>query len=330
VQQTRRQFLKLTLAAGAAANLSETLRAGDDAASTDGMPRRTLGRTRESVTILGLGCAYVGRGVSEAETRATIEAAIEGGIRYFDAAPEYEQAEVRLGPVVKPIRDRVFLVTKTYALDAKQAEQDLRQALRQLETDRVDLFLQHAVGIKPIETNGQILGKGGSLEFLRKAKKDGLTRFIGMSVHAPHKVGLHLLDESDEWDVVMPFINYVSDAELKRDGEGDKLLARARRDNLGIVAMKVLGGYPGKLAENCDRAFRYAMSAPGVACVLIGAGNVAQMKRALRAVKEFKPMNETERKETLRIGEEMVRSKSPEAILLQRHTQEDFGSPRFA
>jgi len=321
--------LKLALAAGAAGRLTEGSTKHSNAGRTDGMPRRILGRTKESVTILGLGCAYIGRGISEAETRAIIEAALEGGVRYFDAAPEYEQAEVRLGPVVKPIRDKVFLVTKTYSLDAKNAEKDLHQALKQLRTDYVDLFLQHAVGVKPTSTSRQILGKGGSLEFLRKAKKQGLTRFVGMSVHAPHANALQLLHESDEWDVIMPFINYVCHARQKMEGEDDQLLARARRHNLGIVAMKVLGGYPGKLADHYDRAFRYALSVPGVACALIGTRSVAQVKRAIKAAREFRPMTDTEMKETIRMGEEMVRSKSAGATILYRHRERDFGSTRL-
>lgn len=324
---TRREFLKRSLTCGAVAAFARGVDAAPETARVEGrLPRRILGRTKESVTILGLGCAYAGAFTSERTTRAILEAAIEGGVRYFDAAPEYERAEERLAPVIKPMRDQVFLVTKTYERDAKGAEKDLATALGQLQTDHVDLFLQHAVGVKPISTNAEILGKGGSLEFLRKAKERGLTRFIGLSVHAPHAAALRLLDESDAWDVAMPFVNYVDRAQRKADGETENLLARARRGNVGVVAMKVMGGWPGKMADDYDRAFRYALSIPGVACALVGVRSVEEVERALRAARRFRPMTQAEMQETIRKGEEAVRAKSKTSAILYRHRERDFGS----
>ncbi len=342
MSQTRREFLKSALATGAAAKVAGGAAGASRPAPTDGLPRRILGRTKESVTILGLGCAYAGGGVSEAQTRATIEAALEGGVRYFDAAPEYTQAEVRLGPVVKPVRDQVFLVTKSYAHDAKQAEKDLTQALRQLQTDHVDLFLQHGVGLKSIETNKEILSKGGSLSYLIEAKRRGLTRFIGMSAHPKYAAAAELLEKSNAWDVVMPFMNYVSWAQERaaaeadlEDGhgmvtDGERLLSLARRRNLGIVGMKVLGGSPGKLADDYDRAFRYALSVPGVSCALIGTRNARQVRHAVQAARRFRPFTDAEMDEALRRGEEMVRAKSSASTVLYAHWQRDFGSARHA
>ena len=320
--QTRREFLKSTVAAGAVAGLagqSDLLRL----ARTSGMPRRVLGRTKESVTIVGLGCAYAGGGIDEPKTRAIIEAALEGGIRYFDAAPEYTAAEKRLGPVVEPVRDECFLVTKTYAFDAKTAEEDLKGSLKRLRTDHVDLFLQHGVGLRPLEETEKVLWDGGSLGFMRKAKKDGLTRFIGMSVHARHPGALVLLDETDDWDVIMPFVNYVSRAQDQGEREIDGLLPLARERNLGVVAMKVLGGNPGVLTDDYNRAFRYALSVPGVECALIGVRSVDQAKRAVKAAKGFKPFTDVEMAETIRLGEELVRARSAKAAMVYRHRDRD-------
>jgi aryl-alcohol dehydrogenase-like predicted oxidoreductase len=328
------------LVTGAAAGLAAEPAFGENAPRTAEMPRRVLGRTKESVTMLGLGCAYAGNGVPEAQTRVTLETALEGGIRYFDAAPDYEQAEVRLGPVVKPVRDKLFLVTKSYALDAKEAEKDLHTSLKRLQTDHVDLFLQHGVGIKPPAETQQLLGKGGSLEFFRKAKKNGLTRFIGMSVHSPHAITLQLLEKSDEWDVIQPFINYVTAAReklLAQNGvdvnaasDYEKLFDKACEKKLGIVAMKVMGGAPGPLVDDYDRAFRYALSVPGVTVALVGAANANQVKRAVQAARQFRPFTEAEMDECLRKGEHLVRTKSSKALMLERHLSRDFGSTRCA
>ncbi len=332
MQRTRREFLRFAVATGAAGMFAGFSKVPSEAGSPAGIRRRILGRTKESVTILGLGCAYIGNEIKESETRAIIEAAMEGGVRYFDTSRDYKQSEVRLGPVLAPLRDEIFLVTKINHADAAGAEKELSQSLTLLKTDHVDLLLQHCVGVmfrKPVEIKA-ITGKGGSLEFLRKAKKQGLTRFIGMSVHAPHAAALQLLDESNEWDVIMPFINYVARAQEKAEGENEGLLRRARREKLGIVAMKVLGGYPGKMSDDYDRAFRYALSLPGVACALIGARSVRDVKRAVRAAKEFRPLTDAEMKETIRLGEELARSGSDKATTLHRHREKDFGSVRCA
>lgn len=333
---TRRDFLKSTLAAGAAVSLAARDAASKQPDDEGPLPRRVLGRTGRRVTILGLGCAYAGGGLSEAQTRATLDAAVEGGVRYFDAAPEYTQAEERLAPVIKPIRDKVFVVSKSYAFDAKQAEKDLAQALKQLRTDYVDLFLQHGVGLKPIATNKQILGKGGSLEFLRKAKEKGLTRFIGMSVHSPQANALELLRAGDAWDVVMPYMNYVTRAQEAAAAENDlevatvsdyeKLLALVAKKKLGMVGMKVLGGNPGKLSDDFERAFRYALSVPGVACALIGVRTPDHVKQAVAAARRFKPLSEAEMNQAIRRGEDLVRRRSVHVGILDRHQRRDEGS----
>jgi len=326
--QTRRDFLKLTLTAGVAGKFLQPSPGTAEVARTGDIPRRTLGRTKESVTILGLGCAWISEGIEEAQTRATIEAALEGGVRYFDTSRDYKESEVRLGPVLSPVRNEVFLATKINFSNAKDAEKEFAQSLKLLKTDHVDLLMQHCVGatFRTEEDIKAILGKGGSLEFLRKAKKQGLTRFIGMSVHAPHAAALRLLDASNEWDVIMPFINYVAQAQQKAQPENQELFRRAIHDNLGLVAMKVMGGYPGKMSEDYDRAFRYALSVSGVACILVGVRSVQEVNRAVRAAKEFRPFTNDEMKETIRLGEEMARTGAVETTILHRHARMDSGS----
>src|ERR1035437_2426580 len=217
---TRREFIKSALVVGAAAGLADyaTTVLGQTPQVVPGLasgelPRRVLGRPKEQVRILGLGTAYISNkckdGGDEAQTRTLVEAAYEGGIRYFDTSPDYKDSEVRLGPALAEVREKIFLVTKINPLTAEGAEKEFANILKLLRTDHVDLLLQHGVGCGGPNTDTKtILGKGGSLEFLIKAKKAGMTRFIGLSIHIPFDPGLALLNASDEWDVVMPFVNY--------------------------------------------------------------------------------------------------------------------------
>src|SRR3954453_21927595 len=93
MQLTRRSFLKVAGVAAVTLPMSDSQ---SSEKSADGLPRRVLGKTNEPVTILGLGGAWLAydkaahdHKATEARTRAMIEAALEGGIRYFDTAPNY-------------------------------------------------------------------------------------------------------------------------------------------------------------------------------------------------------------------------------------------------
>jgi uncharacterized protein len=330
---TRRDFLKAALAAGGgAAALTGCASAPAPAApraKPDEVPCRILGRTADRVTIIGLGCAYAALRGSDSVTWEVVEAALDGGIRYFDTSSDYTDSETMLGPVLRPVRDEVFIATKINAFDAAKAEAELAASLARLGTDHVDLLMQHGVGCQAREEHlPAILGRGGSLEFMCKAKERGLARFIGMSVHAPHGPALALLRASDAWDVVMPFINYVSRARGKAETE---LLPLAAKRQLGVVAMKVFGGRPGAMAADYDRAFRYALSVPGVACALIGTKNADEVACAIRAAKAFRPFTDTEMEETIRRGAALAaRPDSVEARLLCLHAPRDWGSGAFA
>jgi predicted aldo/keto reductase-like oxidoreductase len=94
--------------------------------------------------------------------------------------------------------------------------------------------------------------------------------------------------------------------------------------------MKVLGGHPGKLAKDFDRAFRYALSIPGVACALIGVRNAEQVRQAVRAAKTFRPFSDAEMEETILLGEQMVRANSSESTILHGHRLADSGSVHHA
>ena len=105
------------------------------------LPTRTLGRTGEAVTILGVGGWHIGR-MSERNAQATIEAALEGGVRFFDSAEGYQDggSESRLGKLLTPkYRDVVYLMTKTTARDAAGARRHLEDSLRRLAVDYLRL-----------------------------------------------------------------------------------------------------------------------------------------------------------------------------------------------
>ncbi len=344
---SRRDFLKAAVVAGVASKLG-SLAFGEPAttqpASGD-IAQRILGHTKQSVTLLGLGCGYIGhKPNTEADTAKVIEAALEGGIRYFDTSADYLESESRLGPALKSARKDIFLVTKINYPDAEACEKEFANSLKLLGTDHVDLLLLHCVGQRKETTEpmDKILAAGGAIEFLNKVKKDGRTRFIGMSIHAvtgkdgkptaePFAPAKKILDNAD-LDVVMPFVNYVSRNEINAE---ENIVAPCAKKGLGVVAMKVIGGAGAKaaaapLSDDYDRAFRYTLSVPGVACGIIGCRTVDEVNRAIRAAKEFKPMSEAEMAETIKIGAQLLAAKSQKVAMIREHYPIDMGGVQIA
>ena len=111
------------------------------------LPKRLLGKTGESVTMLGVGGYHIGW-TTENDARETIEAALAGGVRFFDTAESYGKgvSEIRYGKYLTPkYRDQVFLMTKTTGKDAKTVQRHLDESLKRLKTDYLDLWQVHSI-----------------------------------------------------------------------------------------------------------------------------------------------------------------------------------------
>ncbi len=302
-EMKRRGFLKW-ISSTALACLVE----GTFATPKDPMPKRVLGRTGVEVPVLGLGFGPIGTGLSEKEAIAMMEASIELGVTYWDAAPNYGRAQEYIGKFLPKVRDKVFLVSKTATDDAKRALEILEQSLRTMRTERIDLVHVHNIGdFNP----DRVLGKGGVLEGLREAQKRGWVRFIGVSGHYRPSVMAKVID-SGEFDVVMCVLNFVD--RFTYDFE-NKVLPIARKHKVGIVAMKVMAapqkGYgnpnPGKLADYADLAIRYALGLPDVACAVVGVFTVDELKQDAAIAKSRKALTKFELRKIAEVGKELSR-----------------------
>jgi hypothetical protein len=265
------------------------------------LPRRILGRTGAAVSILGFGVAPIGISPTDAPVfERMIHEAIDLGVSYIDVAPAYGDGEEKLGPVIRERRDEVFLVTKTLLQEPRNRNEALRQirnSLRKLQTDYVDVVHLHNVGRF---TREEALGPNGGLAALIQAKRDGLLRFIGISGHVKPLNFIEII-ETGEVDVVMPALNFVD--RHTYDFES-KVVPIAQKGNCGVVAMKVLGGVvgmryhppqPGLLSDRYyTNAIRYALSLPAVSCAVIGLKNLEELHRAVETVVHFTPLTEAE------------------------------------
>ena len=307
VRIDRRQFLtELGVVVSASALAGPTLAAtlnADAGKNAAGIPLRTLGRTKEKVTILGLGCAPVGHSMPGAAVGVPVyRAALEAGINYVDAARGYDDAEQYLGELMPSWRDKIFLVTKSLPQGddprgaARKMQESFDKSLGLLKTDHVDLLHIHSIGSSA--TPEVILAPGGPLEWAKKMKEQGKTRFIGVTGHNRHARFAPVI-ETGEIDVLMVALNFADYHTYRFEEE---VLPLARKHNCGIVAMKVFGGHSGGFAgyrqrgpakmptEYLERAMRYSLGIEGVATAVIGPYTVDEAKQGVEWVKRFKPL----------------------------------------
>jgi len=297
----RRDFLKKTAAGTAvfgASGLIET-KSAKAQSGTGRMPRSVLGRTGVKVSRLGVGCGiFIAREFSTAEIHAVLETAVEMGVNYIDTAPNYPGVQNKMGPFVERNRDEIFLVSKVEDPTYQGVWKQLRQTLKELRTDRLDLVHMHSFGDpKRWPDIGSIAAGDGALAALVEAKQKGVIGAIGASGHNnPHRY--HALLDTGEIDVLMNVANFVMQHTY---GFERKLWHRAREKNIGLVAMKVLGGvHPLTQREfrlsldDYDDAVRYALSIPGVATAVIGMRDPFEVEEAVNAVCGLAPLSDEE------------------------------------
>jgi aryl-alcohol dehydrogenase-like predicted oxidoreductase len=275
------------------------------------LPDSILGRTGARVSRLGIGCAYFQRKqVTPDDVRATLHRALELGINYLDTAPTYGNAETgfaeeKMGPAIAELRDKFFLVTKTEEPSYDGTWKLLKQSLKRMRTDRIDLVHLHNFGDEKLWGDHKLVfGERGAMGALREAKRQGIVRFIGASGHL-HPSRFHQALDSGEIDVLMNAVNFV--IQHTYDFE-HKVWSRAGQMNVGLVAMKVLGGAAMEQGgfkideKHYEKAIRYALSIPGIAVAVIGLENIAELEKAAAVVARVNPLSTEESLELARIG----------------------------
>lgn len=208
------------------------------------MEKRSLGRTGVMLSVIGFGGIIV-RDVTAEEASAYVKMAIDAGVNHFDVAPSYGNAEVMLGPALKPYRKNVFLSCKTQKRTKDEARRELEQSLKNLRTDHFDLYQLHAV--TTMSDVNTILGKGGALEAFLQAKSEGLIRFIGMSVHS-EEAGMALMEAYD-FDTIMYPLHISS---WHAGTFGPQLLDMAHKKGMGIISLKSMA--KGPWPQGADRS----------------------------------------------------------------------------
>ncbi len=233
----RREFLKHTAAAAGMLTCFPATLLGIERDSLPGpIERRTFGKTGDKLSVIGFGGFVLDNSTPE-QARDWVREAFEASVNYFDVAPEYGQAEERMGPALEPYRKKVFLSCKTGQRNQAAATEELDRSLVRLRTDHFDLYqLHHVTSLKEVET---ILSADGAIKALEAAKKAGKVRFLGFSAHSV-EAALALM-EGFAFDSIMFPVNY---ATWHAGNFGPQLLARAKEKQMGILALKAMAKRP--------------------------------------------------------------------------------------
>ncbi|MFY0582382.1 aldo/keto reductase [Cystobacter fuscus] len=154
------------------------------------MTYRTLGRTGERVSAIGIGGWHLGLPqVDEKLALRIVRTAIDRGINFMDNCWDYNEglSELRMGKALQEgYRHKVFLMTKIDGRTKKEAARQLEHSLERLQTDCIDLVQHHE--ILRFEDPDRIFREGGAQEALLEAKQAGKLRYIGFTGHKDPRI----------------------------------------------------------------------------------------------------------------------------------------------
>lgn len=245
------------------------------------LPHIRLGRTELSVGQLGFGGIPIQR-LTRARAVRLIEAAVDRGITFFDTARGYSDSEDKLGAALKHRRDQVVLASKSPALDADGMRQALDASLTALRTDRIDLYQLH--NLMTWDALQRAQARDGALTALKRARKLGKIRFIGLTSHSVDLLARVLKEAPLLFDTIQVPFNFVGDE------SGRTLLPAARAADVGFIAMKPLGG--GAL-EHPDLALRYVLQYADVVTIP-GMETMKELKQNAQLAVERRPLTAEE------------------------------------
>jgi aryl-alcohol dehydrogenase-like predicted oxidoreductase len=311
----RREFIRVAVVAAAGLRSRITAAEKQGGAAVVGrrtMPRHTLGKTGVEVSVLALG-GVIGMQLPPTEKHdpaAIAEAALGLGITYFDTAPAYNngQSETNYGQVLARRRGEVFLACKTGDRSYDGTMRSVEQSLKRLRTDRLDLLQIHGVSAPD---DPSAWGKpDGVYSALQKLREQKVTRFIGVTGHEDAGM-LRRAIEMYEFDTLLTTLNPVG----RRRPFREELLPVANRKQMGVIAMKVMGGGNGCLVTgnpfrrvllpyhdetshqvDAPALIRYALGLP-ISVAVIGVDSIAELKANVAAVREATPMTAAERQQ---------------------------------
>lgn len=262
------------------------------------MPMRTLGRTGQSVSALGLGGWHLSLKHVDAKLADRImRSAADRGINFFDNSWDYNdgESERRMGKFLSDgYRDRIFLMTKIDARTKKEAAKQLDESLKRLKTDVIDLVQHHEV-IR-FEDPNRIFAEDGANSALVEAREQGKLKYIGFTGHKDPRIHLYMLEVAREngfvFDAAQMPLN-VMDAHFRSFAK--MVVPELVKQNIAVLGMKPMANghiLRSKTATPIE-CLHYALNLR-TSVVITGIDSMEILDQAFEAARTFHPMSEEE------------------------------------
>jgi 1-deoxyxylulose-5-phosphate synthase len=280
----RREFLNLTVSGVGAAWLASRSFAARPSVSQRFHASDTvaIGKTGIKTSRLAMGTGTVGSGHHSHQTALGVKGLSElllngydHGLRFFDAADSYGSHPHVAEALKRVPREKVTVLTKTWARDPKTAREDLDRFRRELGTDYIDICLMHCL------TEGNWTEQyRGVMDVLSEAKQKGTIRAHGCSCHSIE--ALRAAAKSPWVDVDLVRINPVG-AHMDADpATVITVIREMRASGKGIIGMKILG--QGEMRNRQDEALKFALGLGLLDAFTIGAESKAEQDDLVRRI----------------------------------------------
>jgi aryl-alcohol dehydrogenase-like predicted oxidoreductase len=258
------------------------------------MPYRTLGKTGEKVSCIGLGGYHLGQShLEEADAIKIFHAAVDRGINFSDNSWDYNQGESerRVGKALKGgYRQKVFVMTKFDGRTKESALTQLNESLQRLQVDHIDLWQFHE-NIR-LEDPDRFFAEGGAREAMEEAKKAGKIRYIGFTGHKDPSVHLRMLELAAKndfhFDTAQMPIN-VMDAHFRSFEK--EVVPVLQQSGVALLGMKSMGDKNILQSKTVTplECLQYALSRP-TSVVITGVDTMPILDQAFQAAATYKKL----------------------------------------
>jgi uncharacterized protein len=272
---SRRKFLQAGLILPAAGFVASHIPAESSPAPA-GVVYRTLGKT--GLKVSGVGC-----GIGVEPDPAVLNRAVDLGVNYFDTGRMYSKgkSEEIMGAALKGKRNKIVMATKTDESTKAGIFKDMDDSLKALQTDHLDIWHLHSRDTPDTITDEAV-------EACETLKKQGKTRFIGVSAHDINAV-VDKIVKIGKFDVVQTTYSYPIGSHMRNAS-----IRKLHDAGIGVVAMKVIIAVAGFIPpkelrlknEGPLAAVKWALMNPAISTTVPYAKNIEELEMNFRAMTE--------------------------------------------